>query len=96
MSGGQCQQNGGTEIVEVFQNQQVVYQGANAVSQFEVQFTRCPFASCPVTSANGSPVNVGQPNPGTAGNTYNYSGLTINNQQCSGVGPMGVRIKPGP
>ena len=95
-NGGNCTQNGGTGVVDLYQNQAVVYQGANTLSQFQVQFTTCPFSSCPVTSGNGAPVNIGQPNQGTIGNTYNYSSVTINNQQCNGVGSMGVRIRGGP
>lgn len=93
---GSCQQNGSSGIIDVFQNQAVTFQGATALSQFQVQFTTCPFRACPVNSPNGTAVNAGQPNPGAEGNTYQYSGLTINNQQCNLASPMGLRVKPGP
>jgi hypothetical protein len=90
---GSCQQNGSSGVIDVYQNQSVTYQGATVLSQFQVQFATCPFSSCPVTSPNGAPVTPGQPNPGTAGNTYYYSSVMINNQPCNGVGAMGLRIK---
>jgi hypothetical protein len=94
--GGTCKQNGSTGVVDVSADDKVVYQGAAAVSQFQVQFDTCPFASCPVTSANGSPVDMGKPNAGAAGKTFNYTGLTINNQPCNLPGPMGLRVRGGP
>ncbi len=93
---GNCQQNGSSGVIDVVPNQAVIYQGASALSQFQIQFSSCPFASCPVSSPNGNSVNVGQPNTGAAGNTYYYSGMTINNQQCNDIGPLGVRVWPGP
>ena len=91
---GSCQQNGSSEVIEVSQSQPVVFQGANTLTQFQVQFSSCPLSSCPVSSPNGAAVNVGQPT-GTVGTTYNYSSITINNQSCnSGVGAMGLRVKP--
>jgi len=93
---GACQQNGSYGVVDVYQNQVVIYQTAAALPEFQVRFAACPFASCPVDSPHGMSVNVGQPNAGTAGATFNYSGLTINNQQCSDAGTMGVRVKPSP
>ncbi len=95
-NGGACQQNGSSGVIDVEVGQQVIYQGATAINQFEVQFATCPFSSCPVNSPNGSPVNAGAPIAGTTGNTYYYSGLTIGNQQCNQMGSMGLRIKPGP
>jgi hypothetical protein len=92
---GSCQQNGSSGVIDVYKNQPVVYQGATSLTQFQVQFSTCPFSSCPVSSPNGAAVNVGAPT-GTVGTTYNYSGITINNQQCSGVGSMGLRVKGGP
>lgn len=92
-NGGNCEQNGSTGVLDVYQNQSVIFQGASAVSQFQVQFDRCPFTSCPVNSPNGTPVNVGPPNANTAGNTYNYTSMTINNLQCNNPGPMGMRIR---
>ena len=91
---GNCTQNGGTAVVELDPTGSVTYQSATAVGQFQVQFTTCPFASCPITSSNGSPANAGQPKSGTAGNTYYYSSITIGNQPCNGLGAMGVRIRP--
>ena len=95
---GNCQQNGSTGIIVIPSDQNVIYQGASALSQFSVQLPSCPFASgnCPVNSPNGSPMNVGQPTSNSKGNTYNYSGLMINNQQCTMGGPLGVRVKGGP
>ena len=92
---GSCQQNGSSGVIDIVQNQPVVFKGATSLNQFQAQFTTCPFSSCPVNSPNGSPVNVGQPT-GTVGTTYNYSSITINNQSCSGVGSMGLRVKSGP
>jgi len=95
---GNCQQNGSTGVIDVPSGQNVIYQGASALSQFNVGFSTCPFASgnCPVNSPNGTPMNVGQPTGSAVGNTYSYTGLTINNQTCTNGGQMGVRIKPGP
>lgn len=93
-NGGSCQQNGSSGVIEVSQSQPVVFQGATTLTQFQVQFTSCPLSSCPVNSPNGAAVNVGQPT-GTVGTTYNYSSITINNKSCnSGVGSMGLRVKP--
>jgi hypothetical protein len=94
-NGGSCQQNGSTGIIDLYQNEPVVFQGAATLSQFQAQFTTCPFSACPVSSPTGAAVNVGQPT-GTVGTTYNYSGITINNQQCNNMQGMGVRIKGGP
>jgi len=93
-NGGSCQQNGSSTTVDVYQNAPIVYQGASSLSQFQVQFKTCPIAACPVNSPTGAPVNVG--NPTQPPGVYNYSGLSINNQQCSGAGSMGLRVKPGP
>ena len=92
---GSCQQNGSSGVIDVVQNQTVVFKGATSVNQFQAQFTTCPFGSCPVSSPNGSPVNVGQPT-GTVNTTYNYSSMTINNQSCNNPGSMGLRVKSGP
>src|SRR5579872_1249333 len=58
---GNCQQNGSTGMIDIPSDQNVIYQGATALTQFSVQFSICPFASgnCPVNSPNGSPMNVG-------------------------------------
>lgn len=93
-NGGSCQQNGSNSPVDVFQNAPIVYQGVSSLSQFQVQFSTCPLAACPVSSPSGAAVNVGNPTKGPG--VYNYSSMTINNQQCSGVGSMGLRIKSGP
>ena len=91
---GSCQQNGSSGVIDIVQSQQVVFKGGASITQFQAQFTTCPFSSCPVSSPNGSEVNVGQPT-GTVGTTYNYSSITINNQPCNGgVGAMGLRVKP--
>jgi len=96
-NGGACQQNGSPGVIEVPYDENVIFQGAAVLSQFQVQFPNgsCPFASCPVNSPNGNAVNVGKPNPNAGGNTYNYSGMMIDNQQCNPA-PTGMRIKPGP
>jgi hypothetical protein len=93
-SNGTCTQNGSSGVIDIVNNLPVVYQGATALTQFQVQFTTCPFAAsnCPVNSPNGSAVNAGTPT-GTVGTTYNYSSITINNQSCKGVSSMGVRVK---
>ena len=91
---GNCQQNGSTGAIDLAPGQSAIYQGASAVSQFQVQFTRCPFASCPVNSPNGASVNTGPPVPNAAGNTYLYSGMSINNRQCNNIGPLGLRVWP--
>ena len=92
-NGGNCQQNGGTGLVDIDPNQAVVYQGASTLSQFQIQLSSCPFASCPVNSPNGTSQNIGTPKPSAAGNTYYYSGMTIDNEKCTDMGTMGVRIK---
>jgi len=92
---GSCLQNGSSGVIDIVQNEPVVFKGTTSLNQFQAQFSSCPFSSCPVNSPNGSPVNVGQPT-GTVGTTYNYSSITINNQQCSGVGSMGLRVKSSP
>ena len=92
---GNCQQNGAA-VAEVDAQNAVIYQGAAAISQFNIQFQSCPFAStaCPVNSPNGSSINVGQPVPNAAGNYFGYTSVTIGGQQCNNVQSMGVRIKP--
>jgi hypothetical protein len=97
LNGTSLEQNGSSGVIDIYQNEAVVYQtgmGSTPITQFSIQFTNDPYASA-VNSPSGSAVTV-QPNQGTAGNTYNYSSVTINNQQLSGVSPMGVRIRPGP
>ena len=92
---GTCTQNGSSGVIELAPAQPVMYQGAANSTQFQIQFTSCPFSSCPVSSPNGMAVNVGAPT-GTPGTTYNISSMTINNQACKGVGSMSVKIKGGP
>jgi len=92
---GTCTQNSSSGVIDIYKNQQVVYQGATALNQFQVQFSTCPFSSCPVNSPSGTAMNVGAPT-GAVGTTYNLSGMTINNQQCKSVSPLGLRIKGGP
>jgi len=96
---GSCQQNGSTGVIDVPSNQNVIYQAATSLSQFNASFSgNCPFAAgnCPVNSPNGTPMNVGLPNGNAVNSTFMYSGLTMDNQQCTDAGAMGVRIKPGP
>ena len=95
-NGGTCQQNGQSGIVDILPDQLVVFQGASAVSQFEVDFAKCPFGTCPVKSPTGAPANAGQPAASATGKTFNYTGLTIDNKKCNLVSPMGLRIRPGP
>jgi hypothetical protein len=92
-NGGACEQNGSTDVIEVSQDRAVIYQTAAELTDFEVRFKACPFSSCPVSSPHGRSVNVGQPNPGTVGATFNYAGITMNHQSCSNAGAMGVRVK---
>lgn len=89
-----CEQNGVPDVVEISANRAVVYQAAAVLSQFEVRFAACPFSSCPVSSPHGISVNTGPPNPGTAGTTFNYSSMTIDNEPCKNAASLGVRIKP--
>ena len=91
---GECEQNGSTGIIDLYQDQAVIYQGAANPTQFRVQFATCPFASCPVNSPNGDSINIGKPSAGTAGTTFMYSDLTMSNQPCKNLGQMGVRINP--
>lgn len=93
---GTCQQNGSYGVVDVYQNQAVIYQAAAILGEFQVRFAACPFALCPVNSPNGTSVNVGHPNAGTAGTTFNYTGITIDNHPCNDAEPMGVRVLPAP
>jgi len=88
-----CEQNGSTDVIEISPNRSVVYQGAATLRQFEMRFAACPFSSCPVSSPHGTSMNVGPPNPGTAGTTFNYTGMTIDNLPCSNGAALGVRIK---
>ncbi len=93
-NGGECQQNGSEGIIDVYQNRAVIYQtAAGALTQFQVQFAACPFASCPVDS-RGISANVGQPTLGAVGTTFNYSSMTINNEPCKDAASMGVHVNP--
>ena len=89
-----CQQNGSTSTVPVAVGQSVTYQGASALSQFKVVFPAgsTPFASAVVDSPNGAPVSAGAAR-GTAGTTYNYNSLAINNRTCSNPGSLGLIMK---
>ena len=95
-NGGACEQNGSTEVIEVPADRAVIYQTAAELTDFEVRFTACPFSSCPVSSPHGRSVNVGQPNPGAGGTTFNYAGITMNHQSCNNAGTMGLRVKLTP
>jgi hypothetical protein len=92
---GACEQNGSTGIIEINSNQAVVYEGAAILGKFQVQFADCPFASCPVNSPNGTPVNVGAPNAAYAGMTFNYTGFSIDDHPCTNARQLGVRVRPG-
>lgn len=97
-NGGQCTQNGSTGVIDVEQNWNVTYQGAAALSEFNVQFSSCPFAAgkCPVNSPQGTAQNPGMPSAANANTTYYYSSVSISNQTCNnGPGTFGVHIKPG-
>ena len=95
-NGGSCQQNGSPGMIDVDKSRAVIYQGASLLRQFQVGFTTCPFVSgnCPVNSPNGDSMNVGKPNPGTAGSTFMYSSLSMDNQPCTNFAQMGLRVKP--
>ena len=88
-----CEQNGSTDVIEISPNQAVVYQGAAVLRQFEVRFASCPFSSCPVSSPHGTSVNIGPPKADAAGQTFNYTGITIDDLSCSNGAALGVRIK---
>ena len=92
-NGGACEQNGSTDVIEVSPNQAIVYQGAAVLRQFEVRFASCPFSSCPVSSPHGLSMNMGPPNAGTSGSTFNYTGMTINDESCSNGSTLGIRIR---
>jgi hypothetical protein len=97
-NGGQCTQNGSTGVIDVEQDWDVTYQGAAALSEFNVQFSSCPFAAgkCPVNSPQGATQNPGTPTAASVNNTYYYSSVTINGQSCNnGTNTFGVHIKPG-
>jgi hypothetical protein len=95
-NGGDCVQNGDAGVVDIYPNQAVIYQGATAQSQFKIDFASCPLAAgnCPVDSPNGNSVNVGAPLASTAGSTFMYTGMTIDNRPCKGAESMGVRVRP--
>ena len=95
---GNCEQNGGTGIIDVYANQPVIYQGATAQTEFQIQFTSCPLTAenCPVNSPNGSSVNVGVPLPSATGSTFMYSNMKIDNEPCNGAQAMGLRVRPAP
>jgi hypothetical protein len=92
---GVCEQNGSSDVVAVAPDQAVIYQAASMLRDFQVRFTTCPFASCPADSPHERSENVGRPNPGTAGATFTYSGLTMSGQPCQNAGAMGVRVTSG-
>jgi hypothetical protein len=93
---GACEQNGSTGVIDVTQDRAVVYQGASLVSQFEVRFSACPFAECPVSSPHGTSVNVGQPKRDAIGSTYSYTAMSINTDECRNASSLGVRIRRAP
>ena len=95
-NGGSCEQNGSTGVVDITANQALIYQGATAQSEFKIDFTSCPLSgsNCPVNSPNGTSVNVGPPLASSAGSTFMYRSMTIDNQPCNGSQNMGVRVRP--
>jgi hypothetical protein len=93
-NGGTCEQNGSSGVIDVYQKQAVIYEAAAILTNFQVEFAACPFNSCPVSSPHGTSVNVGKPIAGAIGMTFNYRGLTIDNQNCTNAAQMGLRIKP--
>ncbi len=93
-NGGACEQNGSIGVIDINQNQAVVYEGAAIIDKFQVQFADCPFTSCPVDSPNGTPVNVGSPNAAAAGMTFNYTGFSIDDHPCNNARQLGVRVRP--
>jgi len=94
-NGGACEQNGSNGVVEVIANQPVIFQGATAMlTQFQIDFSNCPFASCPVSSPAGDSANVGKPTPGSAGTTFHYAGMTIDHERCNDTENMGLRVRP--
>ncbi len=95
-NGGACEQNGSTDFLEVAPDRAVIYQTAAELTDFEVRFKACPFSSCPVSSPHGRSVNVGKPNPGSAGSTFDYSAITMDHQSCNNGGTMGLRVKLEP
>jgi hypothetical protein len=97
-NGGSCQQNGSMGTIDVPQDQPIIYQGATALSNFQIELQRCPFAAvnCPVNSPNGNSVNVGAPVPGSANTTFPYSAMTINGQACTDGAQMAIRVRGGP
>lgn len=93
---GACQQNGTSGVVEVTADQPVIFQGATGdLSQFQIDFSSCPFASCPVNSPAGDSANVGKPTPASAGATFHYTGMSIDHERCNDTEDMGLRIRPG-
>lgn len=96
LDGGACEQNGSNGVVEVVANQPVIFQGATGdLSQFQIDFSNCPFASCPVTSPAGDSANVGKPTPASADSTFHYTDMTIDHQRCNDTENMGLRVRPG-
>ncbi len=95
-NGGACEQNGSSGVIEAAQDRVIIYQTAAELAEFEVRFVACPFGSCPVSSPHGMSVNVGKPNPGTAGTTFTYAGVKIDNQPCNNASSMGLRVKLAP
>ncbi len=91
---GNCEQNGGTSVVDIYANQPLIYEGATAQAQFRIDFANCPLAAgnCPVDSPNGRAANVGAPLASAAGSTFMYRSMTIDNQACNGAQSMGVRV----
>lgn len=97
-NGGNCEQNGGTGIVDIYAGQVVIYQGATAQAQFKIDFASCPLSAdnCPVNSPNGNSANVGQPLASAAGSTFMYNSMSIDNRPCNDAQSMGVRVHARP
>ncbi len=85
-NGGACQQNGSSSQVTVSPTTSVTYQPQNPGNPFQVSFSSCPFATCPVTAATGAQTPTGT-------GTFNYASVTINGQTCNNPGALGLRVK---
>ena len=90
-SNGSCTQNGSTAVIDVKTNQTATYVGPTSTTPFQVTFssTSCPFNTCTITGSTGAQ----SPKSGTAGNTYSYTGITINGQSCSNGAGLMIRVK---
>ena len=88
-SNGTCQQNGSTGVIQVTPTTSVTYQASGNTTPFQVSFSSCPFATCPINQSTGA-----QTPSANANGTYNYSAMSVNGQSCNNVSSMGLRVKP--